>query len=113
MESVDPTGNVDRRAYDLGWTGPGSRSQFTAIGVGNPATRLTSRFVQDNNVLTLSTLSFGYNFYQKAWIKRIGLRSLQITGLTNDLFRWSSIEVERGTANPFARTFALSLRVGI
>ncbi|MND61342.1 TonB-dependent Receptor Plug Domain protein [compost metagenome] len=113
VESVDPTGNVDRRAYDLGWTGPGSRSQFTAIGVGNPATRLTSRFVQDNNVLTLSTLSFGYNFYQKAWIKRIGLRSLQITGLTNDLFRWSSIEVERGTANPFARTFALSLRVGI
>ncbi len=113
VESVDPTENVDRRAYDLGWTGPGSRSQFTAIGVGNPATRLTSRFVQDNNVLTLSTLSFGYNFYQKAWIKRIGLRSLQITGLTNDLFRWSSIEVERGTANPFARTFALSLRVGI
>jgi len=113
VESVDPTENVDRRAYDLGWTGPGSRSQFTAIGMGNPATRLTSRFVQDNNVLTLSTLSFGYNFYQKAWIKRIGLRSLQITGLTNDLFRWSSIEVERGTANPFARTFALSLRVGI
>ncbi len=113
VESVNPTENVDRRAYDLGWTGPGSRSQFTAIGVGNPATRLTSRFVQDNNVLTLSTLSFGYNFYQKAWIKRIGLRSLQITGLTNDLFRWSSIEVERGTANPFARTFALSLRVGI
>lgn len=113
VESVDPTENVDRRAYDLGWTGPGSSSQFTAIGVGNPATRLTSRFVQDNNVLTLSTLSFGYNFYQKAWIKRIGLRSLQITGLTNDLFRWSSIEVERGTANPFARTFALSLRVGI
>lgn len=112
VESVNPVENVDRRAYELGWTGPGSISQFTAIGVGNPATKLTSRFVQDNNILTLSTLSFGYNFYQKTWIKQIGLRSLQVTALTNDLFRWSSIETERGTTNPFARTFALSLRVG-
>lgn len=113
VESVNPTENVDRRAYDLGWKGPGDISQFTAIGVGNAATRLTSRFVQDNNILTLSSLSLGYNFYLQPWLKRTGLRSLQVTALTNDLLRFSSIETERGTSNPFARTFALSLRVGL
>jgi hypothetical protein len=113
VESVNPTENVDRRAYDLGWKGPGDISQFTAIGVGNAATRLTSRFVQDNNTLTLSSLSLGYNFYLQPWLKRTGLRSLQVTALTNDLLRFSSIETERGTSNPFARTFALSLRVGL
>lgn len=113
VESVNPTENVDRRAYDLGWKGPGDISQFTAIGVGNAATRLTSRFVQDNNTLTLSSLSLGYNFYLQPWLKRTGLRSLQVTALTNDLLRFTSIETERGTSNPFARTFALSLRVGL
>ncbi|SKB76257.1 TonB-linked outer membrane protein, SusC/RagA family [Sphingobacterium nematocida] len=113
VESVIPSNNVDRRAYDLGWTGPGDISQFTRIGLNTIPTRLTSRFVQDNNNLTLSTLSFGYNFYRQNWVKRAGLRSFQLTALTNDLVRFSSIEIERGTSNPFARTFALSIRVGI
>lgn len=113
VESVKPNVNVDRRAYDLGWTGPGNISQFTRIGLDTEPTRLTSRFVQNNNTLTLSTLSLGYNFYRQDWVKRIGLRSFQLTALTNDLIRFSSIEIERGTSNPFARTFALSVRVGI
>lgn len=113
VESVNPVNNVDRRAYDLGWTGPGDVSQFTRIGRNPIATRVTSRFVQDNNNLTLSSLSVGYNFYRQAWLKKAGLRSLQVSALTNDLFRISSIEIERGTSNPFARTFALSLRVGL
>ncbi|WP_169305556.1 SusC/RagA family TonB-linked outer membrane protein [Sphingobacterium alkalisoli] len=113
VESVDPRLNVDRRAYDLGWSAPGAESQFTRIGVNTIPTRLTSRFVQDNNLLRLSSLSLGYNFYSKPWLKKVGLRSLLITALTNDIFQWSSIEIERGTANPFARTFALSLRVGL
>jgi len=112
VESVDPEYNVDRRAYDLGWTGPGSVSQYTQISASSVPTRLTSRFVQDDNNLTLTSASFGYNFFRSALIKRLGLRSLLITAITNDLFRYSSIEIERGTSNPFARTYSLSLRVG-
>lgn len=112
VESVDPLKNVDRRAYDLGWSGPGDASQFTRIGLNTTSTRLTSRFVQDNNILKLSSLSLGYNFLQQPWLKRVGLRSLYLSAITNDLIQLSSIDIERGTSNPFARTFSLSVRVG-
>lgn len=113
VESVDPSWNVDRRAYDLGWSGPGDHSKYTRIGVSTRPTRLTSRFVQDDNNLTLTSASFGYNFYRSAFVRRLGFRSLQVTAITNDLFRLSTIEIERGTSNPFARTYSLSLRVGL
>lgn len=112
VESVDPRNNVDRRAYELGWAKPGDKTQFTRIGLSKIDTRLTSRFVQDDNNLTLSSASLGYNFYRAAFIKKIGLRSLLITAITNDVFRASSIAIERGTSNPFARTYSLSLRAG-
>lgn len=112
VESVDPHFNVDRRAYDLGWSGPGDVSPYTRIGTSTVPTRLTSRFVQDENNLIASSVSIGYNFYRSALIRKLGLRSLQLTAITNDLFRVSSIEIERGTSNPFARTYSLSIRAG-
>lgn len=113
VESVNPSWNVDRRAYDLGWSGPGDHSKYTRIGVSTVPTKLTSRFVQDDNNLTLTSASFGYNFYRSAFIRKLGFRSLQVTAITNDLFRLSTIEIERGTSNPFARSYSLSLRVGL
>nr|WP_121272904.1 SusC/RagA family TonB-linked outer membrane protein [Pedobacter schmidteae] len=112
VESVDPNYNADRRAYDLGWSQPGDQTLYTRIVVNKAATRLTSRFVQDENTVNLTSASLGYNFYRYAFVKKIGLRSLQLTAITNDLFRISSIEIERGISNPFARTFSLSLRAG-
>ncbi|MFD2556740.1 SusC/RagA family TonB-linked outer membrane protein [Sphingobacterium tabacisoli] len=113
VQDVNPRYNVDRRAYDLGWVHPGDLSQFTRIGLNTTPTRATSRFVQDNNLLTLSTLSIGYNFYKSPFVKRLGMRSFQLSAVTNDLFQWSSIDIERGTSNPFYRSFALSLRLGL
>jgi len=110
VESVDPNFNADQRAYDLGWANPGDESPYTRIVVRKSPTRLTSRFVQDDNRLNLTSASFGYNFYKQAFVKKMGFNSLQLTAITNDLFTLSSIEVERGTSNPFARTYSLSLR---
>lgn len=112
VESVNPKFNVDQRAYDLGWAKPGDVSQFRRITANPTQTKLTSRFVQDDNNLILSSASLGYTFYKKQFLQHIGLRSLQITAITNDLFRVSSIQVERGTSNPFARTYSLTLRAG-
>lgn len=112
VEAVDANFNVDRRAYDLGWTQPGDVSRYRRIMAAKSETKLTSRFVQDDNNLILNSASVGYNFYDKKFLKDIGLRSLQITAITNDLFRLSSIQVERGTSNPFARTYSLTLRAG-
>lgn len=112
VESANPLFNVDRRAYDLGWTKPGDQSQFTRIRVSKPVTQLTSRFVQDDDNVTLSSASVGYNFYRNAFLKTIRLNSLSVRFITNDLFRASSIQIERGTNTPFARTFSLSIRAG-
>ncbi|WP_165503518.1 SusC/RagA family TonB-linked outer membrane protein [Pedobacter hiemivivus] len=112
VQSVDPNFNVDRRAYDLGWKGPGDESFFTKLGTTRSFAKVTSRFVQDYNNLSLSSASVSYNFYKSKFIKRMGLNSLQLTAITNDLFNLSSIQIERGTSNPFARTYSLSLRVG-
>jgi hypothetical protein len=112
VEGANPLRNVDRRAYDLGWTKPGDRSQYTKIRVNKPATFLTSRFVQDDNNVSLSSGSLGYNFYRSAFLKKVKLNSLSVRFITNDVFRVSSIQVERGTNTPFARTYSLSVRAG-
>ena len=110
VENVNPIYNVDRRAYDLGWSQAGDHSDFTKIMLNKTPTRLTSRFVQDENTLNLNSLSVSYNFYKHDFVKRMGLGAFQLTAITNDLYRASSIQIERGTDNPFARTYSLSLR---
>lgn len=110
VENVDPLYNADQRAYDLGWTKPGDQSNYTKIMMYKTPTRLTSRFVQDENTLNLNSLSISYNFYKHNFVKRMGLNAFQLTAITNDLYRASSIQLERGTDNPFARTYSLSLR---
>ncbi len=112
VENANPYYNVDKRAYNLGWAKPGDESFYTKISVNKANTKLTSRFVQNENTVNLSTLSLSYNFYRHSFLKNFGLSSLQLTAITNDLFKISSIQVERGTSNPFAHTFSLSLRAG-
>ena len=42
--------------------------------------------------------------------KKIRLKMLRLELSTNDLFRASTVRLERGTSYPFARTFNFSLR---
>ncbi|MET4545873.1 TonB-linked SusC/RagA family outer membrane protein [Pedobacter africanus] len=112
VEAVDARNNVDRRAYDLGWTGPGSVSQYRRITAGVPTpTQLTSRFVQRDNNIQLSSVNLSYQF-KTPFVKRLGLQNLTVSATTNNLANFSTIEIERGTDNPFAReyTFGLSAR---
>lgn len=110
VESVDVRYNVDRRAYDLGWTKPGDNSLYTVITPGKEPTQLTSRFVQNNNYINMTSASIGYNFYKHALLKKLGLTGLQISAVTNDIFRATSIRYERGTDNPYARAYSISVR---
>ena len=103
---------MDRRAYDLGWKGPGDVSPYTRIGPSKQLTKMTSRFVQDDNSINLSSASLAYQFTGRPFMNKIGLNSLKLTAITNDVFRVSSIDIERGTSNPFSRTFSLSVRAG-
>lgn len=111
VENVDPRNNVDRRAYELGWTQPGDVTQYRRISVTAAGTQLTSRFVQTDNTIVLSTLNLGYNFANTAVIRKLGLASLDLmVGLQDEALRFSSIRYERGTANPFSRGYNLTLR---
>jgi TonB-linked SusC/RagA family outer membrane protein len=112
VESVDARNNVDKRAYDLGWTGPGSVSPYRRITSGEPTpTQLTSRFVQRDNNIQLSSVNLSYQF-KTPFVKRLGLQNLTVSATTNNLANFSTIAIERGTDNPFAReyTFGLSAR---
>lgn len=111
VENVNPRNNVDRRAYELGWTKPGDVTQYRRISAVAGGTQLTSRFVQTDNTVVLSTFNIGYNFVNNAFIKKIGLASLDLmAGLQDEALRFSSVQFERGTANPFSRGYNFTLR---
>lgn len=110
VQGANPRFNVDRRAYDLGWIMPGDESMFTRFGTTATVTSLSSRFVQKEHFLTLNSLSIGYNFFKQKFMQNIGLKNLSANFVTNDLFTVSSIAIERGTDNPFARSYSLSIR---
>ena len=94
------------------WKKPGDRAKYKAIqnGVnGVLTTNPTERFVQDYNVLTLNSLSLGYDFGDN-FLKKMGFSMIRIEVGANDVFRCSSVKAERGLSYPYARTMNFSLR---
>lgn len=108
VEGVDARNNVDRRAYDLGWTGPGSVSPYRRITGSPTPTRLTSRFVQRDNNIQLSSVNLSYQF-KMPFVKKLGLQNLSVSATTNNVATLSTIQIERGTDNPFAREYTFGL----
>ncbi len=102
--------NVDKRVFSQRWKQPGDHAKYKKIQTGNivQMTRPTERFVQDNNVLTLNSLTLGYDFSQDI-LKKIGFGMLRLELGANELFRVSSVKYERGLSYPYARTMNISL----
>ncbi|MGV3767735.1 MAG: SusC/RagA family TonB-linked outer membrane protein [Chitinophagaceae bacterium] len=100
--------NQDKRALYDRWKQPGDISRFKAISI-TTTTPMSSRFVQEENTLIGESISFGYDFYNKPFLKKIGMKSLRLTGYMNDIFRVSTVRRERGTDYPFARSVSFSI----
>ena len=100
--------NVDRRVFSDRWYYSGQNAQYIN-GYKNGGTQATSRFVQKDNVLTISSLSLYYEIPQDI-VKRMYLQRLKLGVYMNDVATFSSIKVERGTSYPFARTLSFSLQ---
>ncbi len=100
--------NQDKRAYYDRWKQPGDRSKFRDISDVSDG-RMSSRYVQKNNFISGESFSVGYRFFGQDWLKKAGLSSLSVNASMNELFRCSTIKIERGTDYPFARTFSISL----
>ena len=127
VENVDVYWNVDKRVATGRWKEVGQQAQFRRIFDSNSylsgegyiihtsyvsnegnMTRATTRFVQKSNELNLSAISVYYDFPRK-WLRPIGFERLRLQANMNDVYKWSTIKIERGTNYPFARTLSFSL----
>lgn len=124
VDVVDIKDNVDRRVLTEGWMKPGDHVYFLRRIPGIPyrgteydpdsrsypelRARTTSRFVQDRKELDIGSLSVYYDFNRK-WIKHLGMERMRFSVFVNDIYKWSSMGVERGIDYPFAHMLSLQL----
>ena len=102
------TSNVDRRVYTDRWMQPGDVTFFK--GFNNDATQATSRFVMNDNVLELSSISLQYR-WDSEWIRKYARVQSITFGLNmSDIYHWGSIKMERGTSYPYARNIQGSIK---
>lgn len=72
-------------------------------------TRPSTRFVENYNLLTLNSLTLGYDFPQRL-LKKVGFGMLRFEVATNDLARFCTVKQERGLSYPYAQTVNFSLK---
>lgn len=115
VENIDGKSNLDRRIMDA-WYEPGDvaiyqQPQVVTGTVGSVIyTKPTTRFVQDNHELYISTINLGYDWQNRKVLDALGLERLRFTAYANELLRISSIDIERGTNYPFARNFSFTVQ---
>jgi len=104
--------NVDKRVLKDRWQKPGDKAKYKSIKIDRAMpslTKPTSRFVQDYNMLQLSSLELEYSLAREITHK-LSLSTLRFSIGLNDIFHVSSMKMERGTSYPFARTINFSLK---
>lgn len=121
VENVDMLYNVDERVLTGRWRFPGQEALFKRLGTYSvdpdgdnvyvsldEKTRATSRFVQDRNELDIAAISFYYDFNEKV-LDVLGFERLRFMFNMNEVHKFSSIKIERGTLYPYARSMSFSL----
>lgn len=138
VEAYDLRYNVDKRVLKGQWQKPGDVKPYRPnpayyldndnavipdfIDIGNGTmianntnayyiapTSPTERFMFDDNYVSLSNVSISYDFWRHNFIKKLGLSRLKFVLGGNNLYEWSSVDIERGTDYPFARTFTFAI----
>lgn len=108
IENADPRYNVDRRVLEGRWKNPGDHAIYKNIAdLGN--TYASDRFVQKDNVIELKSIFLSYDFDHSIFDK-IGMQRLRASVTMNDIWRSSSIQIERGINYPFARNVTFSIQ---
>ena len=109
VENASLTYNADRRVLYDRWQKPGDVAFFKDIR-DNSRTELTSRMIQDNNVLNFKSLSLSYTVPTQL-SRKWAMERLKFTFLVEDLAYWSSIKRERGLDYPYSHTFNFGVQV--
>lgn len=108
IENVDPLYNTDQRVHDERWIKPGDITFYKDVK-DKTKTRASSRFIQEENTISLQSASISYDF-NKEFLQRLKLHNLRLSFYMNDIFRMSTIKQERGLSYPFARSVSFSLK---
>lgn len=109
VEGADPRYNADERVFTGRWQKPGDIAQYKDIR-DQSMPRQTSRFVEKENTLNLQRLNIAYDF-DSALAKRIRASKVSVGLSMNDLFRASTVRIERGTSYLYSRGVDLNLIV--
>lgn len=128
VEMADLDYNVDRRVLEERWQKPGDKTFFKGVryyvmssfsnGIWNEGvyysmdgypTYATSRFVQDDNLFALESVSLYYRFNDN-FNRRLGISNSKMSFYMSDILWFSTIKRERGLDYPFSRSFTLQLQ---
>ena len=110
VEGANPRYNADRRVLNNRWKEPGQHALYKNIKEYT-TTYISSRFVQKENTLQLTSLSLSYDL-NREWIRTFGLNTMRLSFYMNDVFRASTVKNERGLDYPFQRSFVFGLNIG-
>lgn len=114
VENINGFGNLDKRVGDS-WVQPGDVSPYKYVDMQTAPTqyanitRPTSRFVQSDNELYISSINVSYDFNNAKFLKTLRMERLRVSFYANEIARLSSVKVERGISYPFARSFSIGL----
>ena len=101
--------NVDERVLSSRWYEAGDVVFFKKLS--DASSKATSRYVMDNNVLELQSVSLQYKLKHPWLLKTFHLNSAIFAVNMNDLFHWGTVRMERGTSYPYARNIQASVKL--
>lgn len=108
VENASLYNNVDSRVLHQRWTSEGDIAPYKSIA-SKAFTRASSRFVEDENMLSLASVRVSYTL-KPTLVKKLGLNHLKLSMYMKDVFRVSTVKQERGLTYPFARSVSFSLQ---
>lgn len=101
--------NQDKRALYDRWSESNREAYFKGISMVQK-TEKSSRFVMDDNAVIGESFNIGYEFPDKI-VRKMNLGAMNIQLTMTDLFRATSVRVERGIDYPFAKSVTMALGI--
>jgi hypothetical protein len=111
IENADLTYNVDARAAESRWQGPGDPSIYKALSINGlitSPTYVSTRFVEKNDFIRCSAISLDYVFPMNI-ARKIGAQNVKLGFIANNVFVAESRGDEHGVQYPASKMYSFIL----
>lgn len=114
LENAHIDSNMDARVLDLTWKKQGDMARYKKIHTQSNSTKASSRFIMNEELLQMNSLSFSYRMDKNnvKFLDKLGLSSAKLAFNMEDVFYISSVKRERGIDYPFSNRFSFSVNLG-